>query len=204
MKKWMSVLAVGMLCAVSLSAFAYTAPTDEQVAAVLVDHTLLAPLLADANPEEMAETMGKLLNGLDASGDEGQNAALLYTRALLLSGEKAPAMVSDLVGKVSVDLVPVLAAATAVAVGGAEGPVFESLSTGMDSAVVSLVQAAAQDPYASLGEDTVAMLQQLVIELRGVAAAVIPPPATAPMNLVPPLVPENQGAPPVPGTYNNQ
>lgn len=79
-------------------------------------------------------------------------------------------------------------------------------AAGAGSDAAKSVAAAAVDPASVLGADTVALVQQLVIELRGVAASVVPPPSTAPLNLVLPVVPRNvqQPAPPTATQYTGQ
>ncbi|HMP77606.1 MAG TPA: hypothetical protein PKE12_15025 [Kiritimatiellia bacterium] len=196
-------IAAGML----VPSFGYVPPTDAQIERILADHSQLNAALQGATPAQAAQTVVMTLAELESSSlpaaSKQQTAALLYVRALLLSGENAPQMVESLAGQLGSDLIPVLAASTAVAVGSNEGPVFASLQkVGGDA-----VAAAAANPGSVLGDDLIGMIQQLVIELRGVAAPVIPPPATAPMTLVPPIVPRGAGAPtppPVASTYVNQ
>lgn len=189
-------------------AFGYVPPTDDQIERILADHSQLNAVLIGASPAQAAETVVRALAELEAStipaSSKQQNAALLYVRALLLSGENAPAMVGNLADQIGKELLPVLAAATAVAVGASDGPVFASLQKAAGSANLG---GAAADPVSVLGEDLVSLIQQLVIDMRGVAAPVIPPPPTAPMTLVPPIVPRGAGAPtppPVASTYVNQ
>ena len=181
------------------------APTAEQIAGAAANHQELDALITGLTPDEAASVVASVLKEIQASGvgDQSQAVALLYTRALLLSGENAPQLAAALSGQVPSTQLPVLAAATAVAVGSAEGPVFSAL---FGSSAGEAIGAAAADPLSVLGEDGLAAVQQLVIELRGVAAAVIAPPATAPMNLVPPIVPENEGtpAPPAAVPYGGQ
>jgi hypothetical protein len=144
-------------------------------------------------------------SSLPLSGQK-QTAALIYTRALLLSGEDAPKMVASLAGQVDKELLPVFAAATSLAVGVSEGPVFNSLSEAAGADGAKGIGSAASDPSSVMDADSIMLVQALVIELRGVAAPVIPPPATSPMNLVPPIVPEGRTAsqPPVANVYENQ
>lgn len=208
--RWlMTVLLMGTL---AVPAMAYTPPTDDQIAGVLADHSQLNALLEGATPDQAASVVAQALAKLDQStlpaGGKSQTAALLYARALLLSGESAPQFAGSLAGQVKAELLPVLAAATAIAVGSSDGPVVTALAkaAGSNAAAAEAIMAAANDPVSALGEDSVALVQQLVIELRGVAAPVIPPPATAAMNLVPPIVPRGQvvQTPPVADPYANQ
>lgn len=199
--------AVVLAASVATSALAYVTPTDAQIEAILADHGQLNAALQGASPAQAAETVVRTLAELVSSplpaSSKQQNAALLYVRALLLSGENAPSLVESLAGQVDKELLSVFAASTAIAVGSNEGPVFASLlkAAGDQSGAVA---GAAADPLSALGPDLVAMIQQLVIELRGVAAPVIPPPATAPLSLIPPIVPRGPTAPPVASTYVNQ
>lgn len=192
---------------VTTSALAYVTPTDEQIEAILADHGQLNAALQGASPAQAAETVVRTLAELESSmlpaSSKQQNAALLYVRALLLSGDNAPALAESLAGQVDQNLLAIFAASTAIAVGSSEGPVFDSLQKAAGEQA-SAVAGAAADPISTLGPDLVAMIQQLVIELRGVAAPVIPPPATAPLSLIPPIVPRGAGAPPVASTYVNQ
>jgi hypothetical protein len=211
-KKMRCLVAVLLMGALTGSSMAYTPPTDDQIAGVLADHSQLNVLLQGANPDQAAAVVAQALAKLDQAnlpaGSKSQTAALLYTRALLLSGESAPQMAGSLASKVKPEVLPVLSAATAIAVGSSEGSVFAAIAkaAGSNAAVVDAIAAAAANPASALGEDSVALVQQLVIELRGVAAPVIPPPATAPMNLVPPIVPQGTQtpAPPVADAYANQ
>jgi hypothetical protein len=189
-------------------AFAYVPPTDDQIERILADHSEMNALLVGASPAQAAETVVRALAELEAStipaASKQQNTVLLYVRALLLSGENAPEMVGNLAGQIGSDLLTVLAAATAVAVGASDGPVFAALQ---NAAGATDLSGAAADPVSVLGEDLVALIQQLVIDLRGVAAPVIPPPPTAAMTLVPPIVPRGEGGltpPPVASAYANQ
>ncbi len=199
------LLAVGL----ASSGFAYERPTDAQIEGILANHSALNEVLNGASPAQAAETVVRTLSELEAStipqSSKEQTAALIYTRALLVSGENAPQFVQALAEQVDKGLLSIFAASTAIAVGSSEGPVFSALSgaAGSDGGQVS---SAAGDPAAALGPELTMMIQQLVIELRGVAAPVIPPPATAPMGLVPPIVVENQrvGTPPVASGYVNQ
>lgn len=182
--------------AVAGSALSFTVPTDDQIAQIVADQTQLNAAIQGASPTETASVVGRAIANVQASSLTGegktQAIALLHTRALLLSGEKAAQMESSLAGQVDKTIVlPVAAASTAIAVGSTEGPVMTSITTaaGTGTPTANSVAAAAVDPVAVLGADTVALVQQLVIELRGVAAAVVPPPATAPAPLVPPVVP---------------
>ena len=212
--KMTSVFAALVAAAVVSPAMAFTPPSDEQITAVLADHTQLNALIADASPAEAASVVSRAFAGLEESvvppASRDQAAALLYTRALLLSGENAPAMVQSLAGQINQEVVPVIASATAIAVGSTEGPVFSAMTAavGADSPAAANIGPAAANPVGVLGEDNVALVQQLVIELRGVAAPVIPPPQTAPRNIVPPLVPVGEGAatppPPPAPLYVNQ
>lgn len=215
MKNMRWLIAVLLVGALKGPAMAYTPPTDDQIAGVLADHSQLNTLLQGASPEQAASVVAKALAKLDQAslppGSKSQTAALLYTRALLLSGESAPQMAGSLASQVKAELLPVLAAATAIAVGSGDGAVIAAIgkAAGSNAAAVDAIADAAANPSGALGEDTVALVQQLVIELRGVAAPVIPPPATAAMNLVPPIVPQNQNtppppAPPVADEYENQ
>ena len=189
---------------------AFTAPGADQISAIVADHSLLNAVIQDANAGQIAGVVGQALNkvnsGAGVLSSKSQQTALLYTRALLLSGENAGEMVSELIGQVDPSQLPVIAAATAIAMGSSEGPLFTSLGKAA-GAGSDAVMAAAVDPASVLDEESMALVQQLVIELRGVAAAVIPPPATAPMNLVPPIVPqspEGTAPPPVAPPYVNQ
>ncbi len=208
MKRISAVISLAMVSAWAVSSFAYAPPTSEQIEQVLADQTVLNTLVQGATPAQTAETIVMTIAEIEGltlpAASKQQTAALLYVRGLLLSGENAPAMVESLAGQVGKDLLPVLAAAGAVAVGNAEGPVFTPLVSAAGPESGPAVSAAAADPVSVLGADLVALIQQLVIELRGAAAPVIPPPATAPMNVVPPIVPQDQGAPPVARTYVNQ
>ncbi len=214
MKK-LIVLMTAMVLSVGLTpAMAWTAPSDDQIAAVLADHTQLDLLIQDANPNQIATVLSRSLAQVEASSlpadSKSQISALIYTRAFLLSGESAPQMVSSAASQLDDKVVPALAAATAVAMGSSSGPVFDSLTQaagGAGTAGGNAVAAAAQDPTTALSGDSLALVQQLVIELRGVAAAVIPPPATAPLKLVPPVIPvgtTQTAPPPVASTYSGQ
>lgn len=204
MKKMMiALLSLGVVT----SAMAYVTPTEDQIDRILADHSQLNAALQGASPAQAAETVSRALAEINSStvppASKQQTAALLYVRALLLSGENAPDMAGALAGLVEKDFLPTMAAATAVAVGSAEGPVSSSIQQTGGSGLAS----AANDPASVLGPDLIALIQQLVIELRGVAAPVIPPPATAPLSLIPPIVPRGAGAPtppPVASTYVNQ
>lgn len=207
------LLSVLMTGAMAVSALAFVPPTDDQIGGVLADHSQLNALLVDANPEQIASVVGRALNDINSAtlsaASKSQTAALLYTRALLLSGEKAPQMVAGLAGQIDAKLLPVIAASTAIAMGSSEGPVFTALVDAAGAGAAGAITAAAADPSTVMDADSIALVQQLVIELRGVAAPVIPPPSTAPMNLVPPIVPQNTTAPtppapPVADTYQNQ
>lgn len=212
MKKSSLLIALMMTAAAMVPAMGYVPPSEDQIAQVLANHAQLNPLIQGASPSEAASVVSRALAGVENStapaAGKTQAAALLYTRALLLSGENAPAMVKALAAQIDQKLVPPIAAATAIAVGGAQGPVFDALvqAVGAGTDAAKGVAAAAADPASVLGAETVALVQQLVIELRGVAAPVIPPPATAPMNLIPPIVPRGTTAPqpPVADTYENQ
>jgi hypothetical protein len=211
MKKVMQMLAVLVTVATVIPAMGYEPLTDNQIAGILADHAQMNVVLTDANSDQIADVLARSLNQVGSStlSDAGksQTSALLYTRALLLSGEKAPQMVAALKGRIDVKLVPVLAASTAIAMGSSEGPVFDSLAMVADSTGVAALGDAAADPASVMTEDSVALIQQLVIEMRGVAAAVIPPPATAGMNLVPPHVVDavtTPTPPPVADSYINQ
>lgn len=197
-----------LTAALSAPAFGYVPPTDDQIERILADHSQLNPLLVGASPAQAAETVVRTLAELESStipaASKQQNAALIYVRALLLAGENAPAMVGNLADQIGKDLLPTFAAATAIAVGASDGPVFASLQKAAGDVNLG---GAISDPVSVLGEDLVALIQQLVIDLRGVAAPVIPPPPTAPMQLVPPIVPRGAGSPtppPVASTYVNQ
>lgn len=210
MKKVSAILSVALVCGWTVPAFAYAPPTDEQIERILADHTVLNTVVQGATPAQTAETIVMTIAEVEGlripASSKQQTAALLYVRGLLLSGENAPVMVNSLAGQVGKDLLPVLAAATAVAVGSNEGPVFTPLVSAAGADGGQAVSFAATNPESVLGADLVAMIQQLVIEMRGTAAPVIPPPATAPMNVVPPIVPQGLGAPqpPVATTYVNQ
>lgn len=210
MKKSSLIVALLMTAAAILPALGYVPPSDDQIAQILANHAQLNPAIQGASPSEAASVVSRALAGVANStapaAAKTQASALLYTRALLLSGENAPQMVRDLAGQIDQKLIPALAAATAIAVGGAQGPVFDALvqAVGAGTDAAKSVAAAAADPASVLGAESVALVQQLVIELRGVAAPVIPPPATAPMNLVPPIVPRGVTTPPVADTYENQ
>lgn len=208
---WM--VAALMIGSSVMPVLAWDAPTDTQLATVLADHNQLAPLVQGASPSQLASVISRALAQVDASAlpadGKSQVVALLYTRGLLLSGESAPQMVSSLAGQVNANVLPVLAASTAVAVGNTEGVVMDALinAAGAGTEAAAAVAVAAQDPASALSSDSLALVQQLVIEMRGVAAPVIPPPATAPFNLVPPVVPQGEGVPPPPpvaGTYAGQ
>ncbi|MCZ7590860.1 MAG: hypothetical protein M5U15_01335 [Kiritimatiellae bacterium] len=210
MKRLSVLLALLIAVAVGMPAMAYETPTDAQIQGILANHSELDAALNGASPAQAAETVMRALVELESStipsASKEQTAALLYTRALLLTGENAPQFAQSLASQVDPGLLPVFAASTAIAVGGGEGPVFQALVAPAGSEGSS-VAAAAADPVSVLGVDSVAQIQQLVIEMRGVAAPVIPPPATAPMNLVPPIVPEGLragGQPPVATGYVNQ
>lgn len=211
MKKITVMMALLAAVALGMPALAYEAPTDAQIQNILANHSEMDAILNGASPAQAAETVMRTLVELESStipsASKQQTAALLYTRALLLMGENAPAFAQSLASQVDPSLLAPFAASTAIAVGGGEGPVFESLVAPAGSEASS-VAAAAADPVAALGVDGVSQIQQLVIEMRGVAAPVIPPPATAPMNLVPPIVPEGRGGPgappPVATGYVNQ
>lgn len=211
MKKYsMTVL---LAAALALPAFSYTPPTDDQIAQVVANHTQLNTLIQGASPEEAAVVVARAIASVQSStlspAGKTQATALLHTRALLLSGENAPKMETALAGQVDKSVVlPVAAASTAIAVGSTEGPVMASITqaAGAGSDAAKSVAAAAVDPASVLGADTVALVQQLVIELRGVAASVVPPPSTAPLNLVLPVVPRNvqQPTPPTATQYTGQ
>ncbi len=213
MKKVSLVLAAMLTAGLAASTFAYEAPTDAQIESILANHSVLNEVLSGASPAQAAETVVRTLSELEAStipaSSKEQTAALIYTRALLMSGENAPQFVQALAEQVDKGLLPIFAASTAIAVGNSEGPVFTALS-GAAGSEGGQVSSAASDPSAALGPELTMMIQQLIIELRGVAAPVIPPPATAPMGLVPPIVVENQGGgqpsstPPVARRYVNQ
>lgn len=209
MKKISVLLALFIAVALGMPALAYDTPTDAQIQSILANHSELDAALNGASPAQAAETVMRALVELESStipaASKEQTAALLYTRALLLTGENAPQFAQSLASQVDPGLLSVFAASTAIAVGGGEGPVFQALVAPAGSEGSS-VAAAAADPVSVLGVDSVAQIQQLVIEMRGVAAPVIPPPATAPMNLVPPIVPQGLGAgqPPVATGYVNQ
>lgn len=207
MKKFSLVMAVLFSAGMATSALAYVAPTDAQIEGILANHSEMNEALKGASPAQAAETVVRTLAELESStipeSSKQQTAALLYVRALLLSGENAPQFAQSLSGQVEKSLLPVFAASTAIAVGSGEGPVFAAL-VGSAGDEGSNVAGAAADPLSTLGPDLVAMIQQLVIELRGVAAPVIPPPATAPLSLVPPIVPQGNAAPPVAESYVNQ
>ena len=189
---------------------AYTTPTADQIAQVAADHTKLNALLQGASADEAAMVVVQAINSVQAStltpAAKAQATSLLHTRGLLLSGETAPRMVSTMLGKLDKALVPVIAASTAIAVGGTEGPVIGAIKQASGPANADVVATALADPVSVLGADNVAVVQAQVIEMRGVAAAVIPPPATAPLNLVPPVVPEGAAAatPPAAATYTGQ
>ena len=212
MKK--SLLAWMLTGALAMPALAaYTPPTDDQIAQVVANHTQLNTLIQGANAEESAAVVARAIASVQSStltpAGKTQATALLHTRALLLSGENAPKMEAALAGQVDKSVVlPVAAASTAIAVGSTEGPVMASITqaAGPGTDAAKSVTAAAVDPASVLGADTVALVQQLVIELRGVAAAVVPPPATSPANLVMPVVPRNvqQTAPPTATQYTGQ
>lgn len=214
MKRLVALMSAVVLSVGLNSALAWTAPSDDQIAAVLADHSQLDVLIAGANPNQVATVLSRSLAQVDASSlsadGKAQISALIYTRAFLLSGENAPQMVSSAASQMDDKVVPALAAATAVAMGSNSGPVFDSLvqaAGGAGSAGGNAVVAAAQDPTTALSGDSLALVQQLVIELRGVAAAVIPPPSTAPLKLVPPIVPQGTtqaSPPPVASTYSGQ
>lgn len=213
MKKTTCLMAVLLSAALAMPALAFAPPTEDQVAQVLADHSKLNPLVTGVAPQDAASVVATVINSVQGStlpsASKAQTSALLYTRALLLSGANAPDMVASLAGQIDQKLIPAIAAATAIAVGGTEGPVIAALSQAAGAGGAGAVASAAADPASVLGADGVSLVQQLVIELRGVAAPVIPPPATSPMNLVPPIVPRNQQAttpppPPVADTYLNQ
>ena len=204
-----SLIAVVLAGALALPALSYTPPTDEQVAQVVANHSQLATVIQGASPEESAAVVARAIAAVQASTltteGKAQATALLHTRALLLSGENAAKMESSLAGKLDKSLLPVIAASTAIAVGNTEGPVMTAITQAAGPSAQG-VNAAAVDPAAVLGADSVALVQQLVIELRGVAAAVVPPPATAPANLIPPIVPESvrTPTPPAAPSYTGQ
>lgn len=209
MKK-LSLLVALMVAGGISSSMAYDMPTDDQIAQVVANHAELNNLLVGASPEEAAAVVSKAIENVKGStlplASQQQAAAMLYTRGLLLSGENAPAFAGSLAGKLDQTLVPPIIAATAIAVGNTEGPVFNAIAQAVPGVDVAAIAA---DPISVLGADNVALVQALVIEVRGVAAPVIPPPATAPMNLVPPIVPEGDGggtpaAPPVGSSYQSQ
>ena len=211
MKVTSGLIAVVLAGSLALPAMGYVPPNDDLIAGVLADHTQMNEMLTDANPDQIAEVVGQALSQVGATtlatSDKNQTAALLYTRALLLSGEKAPQMAGKLMAKIDPALIPVLAASTAIAVGSAVGPVFDAMAAAAGTQGSKALLDAAADPASVLDEESISLVQQLVIELRGVAAPVIPPPATSPMNLVPPIVPKNvttPGTPPVGTTYGNQ
>lgn len=210
MKQGSVVWAAALMAGWAVSSFGYAPPTDEQIERILADHTVLNTVVQGATPAQTAETLVMTIAEVEGlripASSKQQTAALLYVRGLLLSGENAPVMVNSLAGQVGKDLLPVLAAASAVAVGSTEGPVFTPLVAAAGAESAQAVTLAASNPESVLGADTIALIQQLVIELRGTAAPVIPPPATAPMNVVPPIVPQGLGAPqpPVATTYSNQ
>lgn len=210
MKKMVAVVALLLVGSMLSPAMAWVAPTDDQIAGVLADHTQLNTLVQGANPNQIATVISRALAQVNASAlpeaSKAQVVALIYTRGFLLAGEGAPQMVDSLVGQVDAKVLPVLAAATAVAVGNTEGQVINTLVQAADagSAAGQSVAEAAQDPASALTADSLALVQQLVIELRGVAAPVIPPPATAALNLVPPIVPQGLTQPPVADPYVNQ
>lgn len=218
MKRTTWMLAVFMIGASVMPVLAWDAPTDTQLATVLADHSQLNALVQGASPSQLASVLSRALAQVDASAlsaeGKSQVSALLYTRGLLLSGESAPQMVSSLAGQVNPNVLPVLAASTAVAVGNTEGVVMDALinAAGAGTEAAAGVAVAAQDPASTLSGDSLALVQQLVIEMRGVAAPVIPPPATAPYNLVPPVVPRGEELPgedipqppPVAETYSGQ
>lgn len=212
--KLMKFALIACLTAMSvMPVLAWDAPTDSQIATVLADHTQLVPLVQGASPSQLASVISRALAQVDAStlpvASKEQVSALIFTRGLLLSGESSQQMVSSLAGQVNPNVLPVLAASTAVAVGNTEGVVMDALinAAGAGTEAAAAVAVAAQDPTTALSADSLALVQQLVIEMRGVAAPIIPPPATAPYNLVPPVVPQGEGIPtppPVAGTYTGQ
>lgn len=210
--KTISYLLAGMLTvSLGATAWAYVPPTDAQIESILANHSAMNEILKGASAAESAQTVVRTLVELESSTipteSKEQTAALLYVRALLLSGENTPQFVQSLAGQVDQGLLATFAAASAIAVGGNEGPVFSAL-VGAAGSEGGNVAAAASNPESALGPDLVSMIQALVIELRGVAAPVIPPPATAPMMLVPPIVPQGVGgalqSPPVATGYVNQ
>lgn len=211
MKKSVWVVTMMLVGLLAAPAMAWVAPTDDQIAGVLADHTQLNTLVQGANPNQIATVVSRVIAQVNASSlpeaSKSQVVALIYTRGFLLAGEGAPQMVDSLAGQVDAKVLPVLAAATAVAVGNTEGAVVDTLvqAAGAGTAAGQAVAEAAQDPASALSADSLALVQQLVIELRGVAAPVIPPPATAALNLVPPIVPLGvTQPPPVADTYINQ
>lgn len=101
-----------------------------------------------------------------------------------------PTNVSSYVHSVSAtandEILGVLAATTAIITGEHEGKVFDILAQVNTNLNLFAV---IENPEAVLDEETVFQLQELVIKLHGVAAAVIPPPDGVAMRLVPPIAP---------------
>ncbi len=161
----------------------------------MADHTQLNTLLQGANPEQAAAVVARAIKSVQASTlappAKVQATALIHSRALLLSGENAPKMVGALAGQVDKSLLPVIAAATAISVGTTEGPVITAITqaAGTGTETAAGVAAAVVDPTTVLSPDSVTLVQAQAIEMRGVAAAVVPPPGASPANLIPPVVP---------------
>lgn len=102
-----------------LSAQAYTPPTDGQIGQALANPGMLATLLDDANGEQAADLLVRILARIDSKSDMAQSQknylASFYTaRTTFLMGGQAQAMAQRLIPRVPENLLPAVVAGLSV------------------------------------------------------------------------------------------
>ena len=192
----MGTAIVGLFALTLAASAAFKPPTPQQIQALVTNQVYIAELIKGATATQAVEVLVKAVEAVSNAGlaDDQKTIRVAILTAIVFRSfaPQAVMMAEMLVPLVSVNVLPVMAAATAVVMGSGASPVTEAFASQLDSGDAALVRSAGVHPETILPAD-------LILTLGVQVSHATPPGGREPtaLPLAPPIR-EVPGTPPGP------